>query len=328
MIKNMNINSRCFCNEDLNTINKIVMVLPCCHFIHENCINKLLLSNIKICYICKNEFTSVLVEEKIKLLKDQNAINLKSIKQDNCLNIDYKIFANSLLTLTSLVNKLLLINTNNEIMDLIEKLLNDFKIKINILDNTKNNPIIYKDSIIKWIKDNDKEITIIPNHSSYLDSIIIYYLFQCGFVGSSFLKSINIGKIIVDKCNILLFNRGEKTGMVNKIKKYLKKNKKICIFPEGMISYNNTLVKFRTGSFYASKNVCPIVIKYNVDVHDDNIINFIYKCMIQKEIIVDVYINDLINGPFNDDKIEKCRIKMSKIGNFELSNVSNKFVKD
>jgi hypothetical protein len=107
-------------------------------------------------------------------------------------------------------------------------------IKINIIDNTKNNPIIYtiptnKDLLcgdIKYIKwenqiDNNKKKILIVNHSHYIDSFILYYLFRSGFVASEFINKSNIGRLIAQKCNLLLFKRGVDTNMVSKIKEYL-----------------------------------------------------------------------------------------------------------
>ena len=71
--------------------------------------------------------------------------------------------------------------------------------------------------------DNEKKIVILSNHSNYLDCLILYYLFQCGFVASDFLNTINIGKILVNKLNLLVFKREVKAGgNVERIKEYFK----------------------------------------------------------------------------------------------------------
>lgn len=327
---NQDININCHCKETLNTPEKVFLLLPCCHFVHEHCINKILLNNKKICLYCKNEFKDILTEEKIikKYKKFRN--DLLAVKQQNMIVPNYSSLPKSLVRLTNIINKLMLMTTHEEVMDIVEAIMFNFNIKINILDNTKNNPIIYKNSQVTWEKreDNNKNITIISNHSSFLDCVIIYYLFQCGFVSSEFIKSFGIGSIIAEKCNLLIFKRGEKSGMVDNIKEYLKKNKRIAMFPEGVISHNNTLIQFRTGAFYASDNVCPIVLKYSIDVHDENMTNFIFKAITQSQITVDVIINDLVSAPFNNEKIEDIRKNMAKVGKMKLSNVSNKNIKD
>jgi len=326
-----NINTICYCKNTLNSHYDIVMLIPCCHFVHEHCINKLLINNKKFCLICKKEFTEILTENKIMKHKNkQHKIDLLAVKQRNAVQTNYSYLPNLIMKLTNIMNKLMLIKTHEEIMDFAECILLSCNIKINILDNTKNNPIIYKNSNVMWKNkvDNDKKITIIGNHTGFFDSVIIYYLFQCGFVSSDFINTFSIGKIFSEKCNLLIFKRGENTGMVEKIKEYLKKNSRICMFPEGVISHNNTLIQFRTGAFYASENVCPVVLKYSIDVHDEDVITSILKVMTQQELVVDVIINDLVSAPFNNEMIEQIRLNMAKVGKLKLSNVSNKNITD
>ena len=50
-------------------------------------------------------------------------------------------------------------------------------------------------------------MVVISNHSNYLDSFILYYLFRCGFVSSDFINSSELGKLIATKCKLLIFKR-------------------------------------------------------------------------------------------------------------------------
>jgi hypothetical protein len=127
----------------------------------------------------------------------------------------------------------------------------------------------------------------------------------------------------------LLFKREEKPGgCVEKIKEYLEKFKRIIIFPEGVMTYGKTLIKFRTGAFYASDYICPVVIKYRPYFYEDNINNLLLLILSQEKIEIDIIINDIESGPFDENKIEAVRVKMADIGNLKLSNVSNKKLND
>jgi hypothetical protein len=237
--------------------------------------------------------------------------------------------------------------------------------KINVIDNTHNNPIIYTSPVnqgggsggsgcgsggggcgggggggggggsgdgkyITWQNQDDKnkKKILIVNHSHYLDSFVLYYLFRAGFVASEFLNSLDIGRLIAQKCKLLIFKRGVDTNMVTKIKEYLEEKKTIVIFPEGSMGNNNSIRKFRTGAFYADAHICPIVIKYNPFVWDDDYKTFILKVISQKEIIVDIHVNDLHAPPFSTEQIQKIRSDMLTMGQMKDSNVSNRGFKD
>ena len=232
----------------------------------------------------------------------------------------------SLVKLTSLMNKLILINTEKDLYLFIEYFLKLINVKINIIDNTVYNPIEIKNNKVIWKnkEDNNKKIVIISNHAHYLDSVIICYLFRCGFVSSDFINQTDIGRIIATKLKLLIFKRGVDTNMVEKIKLYLNEKKKIAIFPEGGLVNNDTMIRFRTGAFYVGETICPIIIKYNKIVYDDDFKQMLFKLITQNEIIISVYINDFFHPPFNQEKIDLIREHMISIGKFNNSRVSNK----
>lgn len=317
----MDINLRCGCKKEFNDNDTILLLIPCNHFIH----NKCFINN--RCLLCDKKTEKYLTEKQIK--KSKFKTDIKAIKFVDNLIINYKIIPKQLLLFTSFVNKIFSLNSIYDIDNCIELLFNTCNLKINILDNTKKNKFVYDktNKIIQW--DNDvKQKVIISNHTNYLDGFVIYYLFKCGFVSSEFIKTIPIGKVLAEKDKLLIFKRGESTGMVDKIKDFLKKENCICIFPEGAISHNNTLLKFRTGAFYSADCICPIVVKYSIDFDDNDFTQMIMKVISQKEIIVDVIINDFEHAPFDNKRIEKIRHKMAKVGNLKITNVSNKFVVD
>lgn len=328
----MLVNIKCFCNNWLYSRELIVLLLPCNHYAHEKCINKELLNNNKKCPICNTDIDKILTEEKIKKSNNkQNIIDLRSNKNfSDDLVLDYTKYPSYIMKFNMIINTMLITKTKKDILNAVELFLKMTNIKINIKDNTKKNKIKYENKEIKWInkKDNECKKIIISNHCSFIDSFILYYLFQCGFISSSTIKSLELGKIISEKCNLLLFDRKDNSGTVDKIKKYLDINKKIIIFPQGGISYGNTLSNFRTGAFYSCDIICPVSIKFTPEISEPNMNNYYFKLFSQDKINVEVNINDFEIGPFNDNKIQKIRKKMAKQLKFDLSNLSTKGLKD
>lgn len=368
LCKDIIVNYNCFCSKIFCHDQKLLYILPCCHIVHENCFNEYLLkyqykklfscknshntdknintnknTNIftekKIskkdfleCPFCQNQIITVLTEYKINSKKKyhQYKIDIKSIKLDNSASINYMLLPLSLIKFTTFMNKLIIANTEKDLLNTIEYMFSCLNFKINIIDNTSKNPIVVKENKIHWKnkKDNEKKLVIISNHSHYIDSIVLYYLFRCGFVSSDFINQTDIGKIIATKMKLLIFKRGVDTNMVQKIKEYLREQQKITIYPEGAFGNNETLLRFRTGAFYVGETICPIVIKYKKVIYDDNFQSMLYKIITQPSIDVNVYINDFFYPPFDDKKIEEVRDYMANVGDFEKSRVSNKTIKE
>ena len=344
------VNYSCFCSKCFYANEKLLYILPCCHIVHETCFNNYVIktqyknlnihnnsNNIKSffllnCPFCMIKIKTVLTEYKINSKKKylQYKIDIKSIKLDNSATINYLILPLSIIKFTSLINKLIIVNTEKDLLSTVEFLLHSLNIKINIIDNTNKNPIIMDENKICWKKKEDqkRKLVIISNHSHFLDSIILYYLFRSGFVSGDFINQIDIGRIIATKLKLLIFKRGVDTNMVQKIKEYLNEQKKIVIYPEGAFANNNTMIRFRTGAFYVGETICPVVIKYDKIIYDDDFKQMIFKLITQQEIIANVYINDFFYPPFDDIQIEKIRDHMCSIGNFEKSRVSNKTIKE
>ena len=355
---NTNVNCSCFCSKYFYTNEKILYILPCSHIVHENCFNDYILKcqyknfykvknkidynnnnktnlNSKIilkCPQCSCEIKTVLTEYKINSKKKykQYKTDIKSIRMDNSSTINYMTLPLGIVKFTSFVNKLILANTERELFETIEFVLSSFNIKINIVDNTNKNPIEINKNKLNWknTEDSNRKMIIISNHAHYIDSIIIYYLFRCGFVTSDFINQTDIGRIIATKLKLLIFKRGIDTNMVEKIKEYLSEQKRIVIYPEGMITNNQTMLRFRTGAFYVGEAICPIVIKYDKIIYDDDFKKMLLKIISQNEINVTIYINDFFYPPFDNNKIEEIRNHMISIGKFEKSRVSNKSLKE
>lgn len=329
------VNYLCSCKKNFKSGDNILFILPCLHMIHDKCFNQYIINkqiqykktNDLECPICNSKIKSILNEKKIfsksKYEKYQN--DIISVKLDNLALINYMTLPLSIVKFTALVNKVFLIQTTEEIINTLEYCLRSLNFKINIIDNTTKGFVI-KNNTFSWKnkKDNKEKTVIIANHSHYMDSFILYYIFRCGFVSSEFINTTDIGRLIASKCKLLIFRRGVDTNMVDKIKEYLEQMRKIVIYPEGAFGNNNTLLKFRTGAFYTGANILPIVIKYRNFVYDDDFKQMLFKLITQNEIPVDVYINDLEYPPFDNNKIENIREKMAKVGNLKLSRVSNR----
>jgi 1-acyl-sn-glycerol-3-phosphate acyltransferase len=339
---NIILNSMCFCKNYFYNRDKISLIYPCNHFVHEKCINeyiylrinknKNLKTNIFECPTCKTIISTIISENKIKKNKKlwQYKIDLQSIRIEDSGFINYSLLPLSVVKLGSFMNKLIISNTERDLLDTAEIFFKTCGIKINVIDNTKNNPIKYVNNTVVWKNkcDVSSNIVLITNHTHYLDSFVMYYLFKSGFVSSEFINKTDIGRIIASKCNLLIFNRNKDTNMVEKIKKYLEEKHIITMYPEGAMGNHNTLLRFRTGAFYVGAPICPIIIKYNPFVWDDDLKTLLFKLTTQSEITIDVIVSDLVYPPFNDEKINDVRNFMGEVGNLKLSRVSNKAIQD
>jgi 1-acyl-sn-glycerol-3-phosphate acyltransferase len=326
------VNHICYCNNYFYNKTKIVVLLPCNHLMHEKCVSSFLINNKKKCPLCNVPFTKILTENRLTNSKYyQNIIDIKSVRlSENTSSINYYTLPLAIVKFTANINKLLAAQTHEEIWGVGEYFFRLFNIKINLIDNTENNPISFKNNIVKWKKkeDENSNIILLSNHTNYIDTMILLYLFKAGCVTSDFVNKFEISRRVADVCNLLVFKRGKDTNMVEKIKEYLEINKRIIMFPEGGMSNHETLFRFRTGAFYTGGVICPIIIKYRPYVWDDNFKKYIFKLTTQDEINVDVYVNDLQYPPFNPEKIEKVRDLMAEVGDLKKSRVSNKYVKE
>lgn len=329
--KDIIVNYTCYCSKYFYNNEEILYMYPCCHIIHKNCFNINLLENIIKCPLCNNNVKKVLTEKKI-LLKDkynQEKIDIKSIRFPSDSKINYMLLPASLikfnLLLTKLINSSVLSNSlsTKNLVDMTDLVFKSYNYKLNIIDNTKYNPIKIIDNKITWINNEDQDkLIFISNHSHDADIIILFYLLQCGLVASDNANSSYIGKLISSKCNFLVYKDG--IDIIKQIKEYLDKKKKIIIFPEGIISNNETIMRFRNEAFELNTPICPIVIKWRDFVYDNNMSQYIFKLITQDEINVDIYINDIYYPPFNQEKIDSIRDYMAQIGNLEKSRVLNK----
>jgi len=351
--KDLVVNYSCFCNKFFYHNEEIVYIHPCCHIVHVSCLNKYLLgiqynklnnftskkndfltnseeNNHINCPECKNKIKKILTERRI-MTKDkykQEKIDIKSIRLSHNSKINYIKLPINLIKANSIINRFINSASMTDLLHTADLIFKSFNFKLNIIDNTKNNPINVVNNKIVWLNNEDKnKLVFISNHSHDFDSIMLFYILRCGLIASDSINSTDIGKIIASKCNFLIFKRGVDVNVVDKIKEYLEKMKKIIIYPEGTVGNNETLLRFRTGAFYVDAPVCPIVIRWRNYVYDEDIKKMIFKIITQNEINVDIYINDLFYPPFNKEKIDIVRDYMAQVGNLEKSRVSNRSIK-
>lgn len=320
MTESKSINSKCVCGKGLIWTNAVqIMLDPCEHIVHEKCFG----SQSK-CPICntnvKKQYTHEILKKILKK-KNNKSRNMyqKYVDMTSVMNFDnaYKIDNNKLF-----INSMDLIGILSQLpfiygYDAGHRACKDILCLM-------NSRMIVNGS--KYM--NNKKKIYIANHTSYLDFIVIFYLFKTGFLSSAIIKKYWIGTQLLNIIPLLTVERGKDTNTVEKIRDYVKKNGSICLFPEGMISHPDTLIKFRTGAFHAGHPVQPIVIRYSPVVYDNDVNNFIKKLISDPNITINVDVLEEQYPPFDENKINNIRNKMAQAGNFALSRVSNKDITD
>lgn len=312
------INCRCICKTIFFDCNKPVSIFfPCEHIIHQKCYKP----KYSACPYCNKHIDKCLTYDEIRdlaMIKKekqyvQNYIDLCSVSSISyATKVNYfRMYSRSLEALI-VSSSIPLIKTQKDLINF----------SINIFSATN----LYID--VHGKIDLDKKQIIIANHTSFIDGMIIYALFKCGFIGSSKYKSHPVTKNLLGSVPVLYTDRGKNKGVVDKIPKFLDEHKRLCIFPEGMISSPNSMTRFRTGAFRANQIIQPVVLKYNVSMGDHDMADFIKKLLSHKKIIVEMHIMEQELPPFNDTKIENIRRKMAHKGGFILSRVSNRSMTD
>jgi lysophosphatidylcholine acyltransferase/lyso-PAF acetyltransferase len=180
--------------------------------------------------------------------------------------------------------------------------------------------------------DKDIKKIYVVNHSSALDTIICIKALECGFMFSSMVKKLSFLDKFIETYPCLVINRGSTNNFVKQMKEFIDINKKLFIFPEGLITHNKTLAQFRTGAFVTGYPVQPVIIKYNIQMNTNSDIK---KCLF------DIFSHNEINAtltflPIIENKqnmkpaefANYTRLIMAKYGNLYLSRISNRFIKD
>jgi 1-acyl-sn-glycerol-3-phosphate acyltransferase len=314
-MNNKTLNSTCVCNDRLAWVNDMVyMALPCEHMIHKKCMNK----NKKTCEYCDEH-----VEKYISIhdddINDQQFADLLSVKYyGDTTHISIPKLIDSLFDIMSLVTNLIFAADRKSGKELCERFFSMNNVSFRIFGYEK-------------IKYESKKV-FITNHVTHLDMVIMYYLFDTGFLASSFINKPGM----IDKINmladVLIIERGgnkdRKTNVVEDMKKFVDKHGSICIFPTGMLGNPDTLQRFRTGAFNIGHPIYSVTIKYRNIIYDDKMDSYLIKMAGKANFQFDIYVNGPYYPPFDQNKIEAIRMKMAKNGGLLLSRVGNRDIKD
>lgn len=316
---NKKINCRCICGKGLNWINKkIIMLEPCEHIIHKECFNNQ--NNKDMCMICNSKIEKIYDEKTLYKNKEnqeiyQKYVDLISVKNFNYMTKvnKYKLVEN-IPKILSIFSKIPFSKGINDGKSLTHEIMNIGNVTLTVegLENIPNGPKV-----------------IIANHTSDFDFIPLFYIFQSGFLSSSILLQSQIGKMISNIIKTVIVDRGKKNNnTVIKMRKHVEKYGSICLFPEGLITHPDTIIRFRSGAFNIGYPISPVVLIYEPVVYDSDIGAYMQKLLSQEKFVVKMKILPPEFPPFTEQQIEKIRNKMAKAGNFAMSRVINKDIRD
>jgi len=138
---------------------------------------------------------------------------------------------------------------------------------------------IRKKVVGKIPNDASSNYIICPNHSSYLDILLLYSAFPSYFIilGKKELGSVPLFNIYFKKMNILVDRSNPKSAhqSIAKACSEMEKGSNLIIFPEGTIPKNVPNLKpFKNGAFRVAMqmkmNIIPVTFKDNYRLLEDN----------------------------------------------------------
>jgi 1-acyl-sn-glycerol-3-phosphate acyltransferase len=311
------LNAFCICKQGLAWIkDEVIMIEPCEHLIHKKC-----LRGKTYCPYCKNDISAITTTKSKKNTDEsyQKWGDILSVTNFDKMSkiTPVKIWYNIPRLLKTIID-IQFSKGYNDGLQICKNVfdMNNIKIKVSGIDKIKNSPKVF-----------------ISNHTSHMDFLVLFYLLKTGFLTSSVINDNPISKTLLNIIPCLIVDRGSTKSKsnettVDKMKKHVKKEGSICLFPEGMLTHPDTIVKFRTGAFHIGYPIYPIIIKYKNVIADMKTHSFILKIASNQEEIITVKILDPVYPPFSDTDIENVRYKMAKKGKLIMSRVSNKDIKD
>ena len=317
----MSINSKCICGAGLNWKKYTqIMLEPCEHIIHYKCLttqkgtkNKCPMCNITICgYNTLTQLREKLQQNGSKQLYQKYVDMISVANFDNIYSGKKNIF--NMIDIVGIASSFPFLSGYNDGINGCREVLSLMNSKIIVKGMNLINPKTAK--------------VFISNHTSYIDFVVLFYLFKCGFLASSIIRDSWIGRQIMNIIPILIIERGKDTNTVDKMKQYVKKNGSICLFPEGMISHPDTIIRFRTGAFYVGYPVHPVVLRYDPVIYDTDMNKFLEKISSEPNVTIYVDVLPAEYPPFDTQKIEHIRKKMGQAGNLAISRISNRDIKD
>lgn len=313
--KNKNINSTCSCNNRLAFDGfEIIMINPCEHLVHKKCFYGTKFYSSNKCPYCKINVESVtrLSDYKHNPNVFQKCVDILSLTNvDDMMDISYNDVLFNIPEIAVTLAKVGTSKGHNDGKKIARDILKaaNVKIKVKGLEKIKKGPKVF-----------------ISNHTSYLDFLAIFYVLGTGFVSSSTITDNPLSKRISNIIPTYIVEIGKSQNSVEGMKKYVEEFGSICLFPEGMLTHNATISKFRTGAFYIGYPVYPIVLKYSNNMTDVSIVDFICKAFSEKSETITLTIMDPFYPPFDDEKIELVRFAMGEEGNLLLARTSNRDV--
>ena len=324
------LNSKCFCGIGLPWKDTpIVMAYPCEHMYHESCYKKN--KKTQVCPLCNSTITRMLSIVDKDIHPQRFADMLSMTHYSDMSNNNPIGFIDSIFDLASLLIKLPLMENATDGKRWCETVfgLNNLTLKVHGMEKLKLEP----------------NKVFIVNHVTYLEFLIIYYLFNTGFLASSVSDQSAMMKHFRKFVNILTVQRGsgssgsngsngsngssgKDANIVDKMREFVDKYGSICLFPEGMMSHPDALVRFRTGAFHIGRPIYAIAIRYPEIVSDGYINNMLYKIGAKRDITIEVNILGPYYPPFNQTNIEQIRSDMAYSSKMVLSRVTNRDIKD
>lgn len=310
---NKELNSKCSCKRGL-VWNKhgVVMLYPCEHMYHKECINDII--NDK-CKFCKTHIEKIITLFDEDLHYQRFADLLSVTYYDNLSHTTPSKFIDSIFDLASIIVRIPMANDKEKCKELCEKTfaLNNLTMKVYGLDKIKL----------------EKYKVYICNHVTYLELAIIYYLLGTGFLASTMVNEHKIIDQFKSIVPMLIIKRGGNgTDIVSQMREFVDKYGSICLFPEGIMKHPDSLIRFRTGAFHIGRPIYAIVMKYNNLLSDAKFDGLLYKLGAKRNMAIEVHILGPYYPPFNNHDIENIRMDMAKRGNMVLSRVSNRDVTD
>lgn len=195
------------------------------------------------------------------------------------------------------------------------------------------NVICSGSSYAKLLDSTYKRILIAP-HTNYYDALVIGSLIDqscsIGFVASDFIKTLVFGRAALKAFpHIIVGSALGSKSATNQITDFFAvypNESKLLIFPEGMLTHESTLGKFRSGAFVSSYPIQPIIIKYSSKSRIFDLLGFDILC--KDSIDVEIRVLDPIypdpNKSNHLDNIEYIRNLIAEDGDYLLSNVVNR----
>jgi 1-acyl-sn-glycerol-3-phosphate acyltransferase len=314
---NKDLNSRCFCGKGLNWIEEdLIMLEPCEHMIHKSC--KTEVNN--ICPYCHQKIKIFYTEGQLRAKKKdpyyyQKYVDLISVRHCNYMSkINKRKIIEKIPKIISLASKIPFYEGKEGAIKLANDLLNIAHVELQVegIENIPKDPKV-----------------IIANHTTDYDFVPLYYIFRCSFLSSTIILQSSMGRVLTRLANVIIVNRGHKEQYtVKRMRNAVKKYGSICVFPEGLLTHPDTIIKFRSGAFNIGYQICPVVITYEPNVFDSDMINYVQKVISQDKFKVKLTILPVEQPPFTQDRIEEIRAKMGKAGNMALSRTINRDIRD